>query len=95
MNIDRQHPFIEIIYVLTRFHYDVIKMRYGEKGHLLFTDPESLMYHIETPDVYKDMVEMKKYFDISNIEPTNPSYETGLAATKAVVWKMNDDCRFI
>ena len=55
MHIHR-HPLNRIIIVLTRFHNDVIKTRYGEKAHLLFTDPDSLMYHIETPDIYKDMV---------------------------------------
>ena len=49
------------------------------------------MYHIETPDVYKDMVEMKDHFDLSNYEPTNPYYEQGFAAHKAVVGKMKDE----
>ena len=49
------------------------------------------MYHIETPDVYKDMVEMKEHFDQSNYEPTNPYYEPGFAANKAVVGKMKDE----
>ena len=82
-------PSNEIIILLTSFHYDVIKARYGEKAHLLFTD--SLMYHIETRDVYKDMVEMTENFDMSNFEPTNPYYEPGFAANKAVVGKMKDE----
>ena len=45
------HPLIEGIIVLTRFHYDVIKARYWEKVQHLFTDSDSLMYHIETPDI--------------------------------------------
>ena len=85
------HPSNEIIIVLTRFHYYVIKARYGEKAHLLFTDTDSLMYHIETPDVYKDMVEMKEHFDMSILETTNPYYEPGFAANKAVVGKMKDE----
>ena len=75
----------EIIPVLNRFHYDIIKARYGEKAHLLFTDTDSLMYHIETPDAYKDMVEMKDHFALSNFEPTNPYYEHWFAANKAVL----------
>ena len=68
----------------------MIKARYGEKARVLFTDTDSLMYHLETPDVYKDMVEMKEYFDMSNFEPTNPYYQPGFAPNKAVVGKMTD-----
>ena len=49
------------------------------------------MYHIETADVYKDMVEMKDHFDLSNYEPTKPYYEPRFAANKAVVGKMKDE----
>ena len=77
--------------VLNRFHYDIIKARYGEKAHLLFTDTDSLMYHIETPDVNKDMVEMKDHFNLSKFERTNRYYEPGFAATKALVGKMKDE----
>ena len=90
LNIHR-HQSHEIIHVLDRFHYDIIKARYGEKAHLLFTDTDSLMYHIETADVYKDMVDMKDHFDLSNYEPTNPYYEPGFATNKAVVGKMKDE----
>ena len=49
------------------------------------------MYHIETPDVDMDIVEMKDHFDLSNFEPTNPYYEPRFAANKAVVGKMKDE----
>ena len=58
------------------------RARYGEKAHLLFTDTDSLMYHIETPDVYKDMVDMKEHFNMSNFAPTNPYYEPGFGTNK-------------
>ena len=48
------------------FHYDVIKRRYREKAQLCFTDTDSLLYHIETPDVYKDMQEQLHLYDTSD-----------------------------
>lgn len=50
-----------------KFHYDYIKQKYGNKSRLLFTDTDSLCYHIETEDFYKDIEPDKlKYFDTSN-----------------------------
>ena len=34
------------------FHYDYIKKKYGNNSILLFTDTDSLVYEIETEDVY-------------------------------------------
>ena len=87
----KSQPFIDVIIVLIRFHNDVIKSLYGVKDHLLFRDTECLMYHIERADSYKDMFQMKEHFDMSHFEATNPYYEPGFAADKAVVGKMKDE----
>jgi hypothetical protein len=39
------------------FHYNYIKKRYNDRATLLFTDTDSLMYEIQTEDVYKDFIE--------------------------------------
>eukprot|EP00873_Tetraselmis_striata_P036320 jgi/Tetstr1/456584/TSEL_004118.t1 len=66
--------------LMFRFHYDVIKARYGAAARLLFTDTDSLCYHIETDDVYADMGQMAGHFDTSGYPKEHPLYS---AAKKA------------
>jgi len=48
---------LEISKVLMyEFHYDVMKMKYGANAQLLFTDTDSLCYHVITDDLYADMM---------------------------------------
>ena len=37
------------------FHYNYIKEKYDDAAELLFTDTDSLMYHIQTNDFYRDI----------------------------------------
>ena len=37
------------------FHYNYIRKKYDNKAQLLFTDTDSLMYHIQTDDFYHDI----------------------------------------
>ena len=46
------------------FHYKYIKRKYN--ANLLFTDTESLVYEIETKDVYEDFYEDKNLFVFSD-----------------------------
>ena len=47
------------------FHYDYIKNKYGNKSRLLFTDTNSLVYEIETKNVYGNFNKNKEMFDFS------------------------------
>ena len=56
------------------FHYNYIKKKYGKKAELLMTDTDSLMYLIQTEDVYYDIKkDVKKKFDTSNFPDVHPS----------------------
>ena len=54
------------------FHY--IKQKYGDKAKLSFTDTDSLMYEIQTENLYKDIsADVKHRFDTSDYPPNHPS----------------------
>ena len=48
------------------FHYNYIKPKYGKRAILGFTDTDSLLYSIETDDVYEDLYEDRGLFDNSD-----------------------------
>ena len=65
-----------------------MKSKYGNKGELLFTDTDSLMYEIETDDFYHDIVpDVKKRFD--DPEKHESGIKTGV--NKKVIGKFKDE----
>ena len=62
------------------FHYNYIKIKYGDKAKLFFTDTDSLAYEIKTKDFYKDInPDIEKRFDTSDYSTNHPSeIKTGL-----------------
>ena len=50
------------------FHYNYIKTKYKNCAKLLFTGTNSLIYEIETNDVYEDIYKDKDLFDFSSIK---------------------------
>ena len=57
-----------------KFHYDVMVRQYGEKLSLLFTDTDSLCYHIVTKSLYKDMEGFIQHMDTSNFPKEHPCF---------------------
>ena len=71
------------------FHYNYIRVKYGNKAELLMTDTDSLVHHIQTDDFYKDIEkDVKKWFDTSNYPENHPSgIKTGINKKKNGVMK--------
>ena len=57
-----------------KFHYEHIKAQYAERAQLLFTDTDSLTYHITTEDVYSDMKMHQHIYDTSDYPKDHPLY---------------------
>ena len=75
-------------YHMYDFHYNVMKPRYNENIELMMTDTDSLVYCINTEDFYKDMYNMKNYFDMSEYSKQNPIYDE---TNKKVIGKFKDE----
>jgi hypothetical protein len=71
-----------------KFHYDTMKPKYGDNLQLLMTDTDSLVYEIQTEDLYKDMFEMKEHFDMSSYGKENPIYDK---TNEKVIGKFKDE----
>jgi hypothetical protein len=72
-----------------QFHYDYILPKYQDKQQLLFTDTDSLCYHIQTEDFYKDMKEDSSLFDMSGY--ILDGYRSCDNTNKKVIGKFKDE----
>ena len=70
------------------FHYNFIKAKYGDLAKLLFTDTDSLCYHIITDDVYQDLYNHKDMFDNSDYSKSSKFY---FDENKKVIGKFKDE----
>ena len=69
------------------FHYNYIKKKYPD-AQLLFTDTDSLTYHIRTEDIYHDFLADRELFDNSNYPPNSEFY---FSKNKKVIGKFKDE----
>ena len=74
--------------LMYRFHYDYIKPKYQAKAQLLFTDTDSLMYDVETEDIFADMSTDKEHFDFAGYPKTSKFFD---ATNNKVLGKMKDE----
>ena len=57
-----------------QFWYDHLKVKYGDKIQLVYTDADSFVIEVETDDVYKDMYEDGYLYDFSDYPKDHPNY---------------------
>ena len=74
--------------LMYEFHYDIIKEQYNDNAILCFTDTDSLLYHITTDDVYRDMAAQPNLYDTSDYPEEHYLHNT---ANKKVLGKMKDE----
>jgi hypothetical protein len=71
------------------FHFNVMLKRYGTNARLLFSDTDSLCYHVFTDDVYRDMLEYRHLLDTSAYPRDHSLYSS---ENMKVIGKMKDEC---
>ena len=74
--------------LMYEFHYDYMKIKYGNDSELLFTYTDSLMYEIKTEDVAEDFSNDKEMLDFSNFSTKSKCYND---SNKLVIDKMKDE----
>jgi hypothetical protein len=55
-----------------QFYYDVLKVKYQDNIHLLYTDTDSLIVEMESEDINKDLIDMADYFDFNDYPVNHP-----------------------
>ena len=75
--------------LMYEFHYNYVKQRYpNDKSKLLFTDTDSLVYRIQTDNLYSDMLIDKHLFDFSGYPEDHICYSN---ENKKVIGKFKDE----
>ena len=70
------------------FYYNKMVKRYGSRVKLLITDTDSFILHVQTSDVYRDMVEDINAYETSDYPQNHFAYNV---KNKKVLGKMKDE----
>ena len=75
------------------FYYNYVMKKYGNEDYnnvkLVMTDTDSLLLHITTKnDIYDDMIEDKKYYDLSDYDQSSKMFDN---TNKKVIGKFKDE----
>ena len=57
-----------------QFWYDYLKVKYGNKIQLIYTDTDSFVIEIETDDIYKDMLQDRHLYNFNDYPKDHPNY---------------------
>ena len=74
--------------LMYEFNYNYIKPKYEDKAKVCYTDTDSLVYHIQTEDVYEDMKKDIDEYDFSDYPENHSLHNT---SNKKVIGKMKDE----
>ena len=72
-----------------RKRVDIKVWKYGSQCTLLYTDTDSLLVDLKTPDVYADMESMKTYYDFSDYPKDHQLFSE---QNKKTIGKFKDEC---
>ena len=72
-----------------KFYYDEIMSKYGSRAKMVYIDTDSFIYHIQTPDLYKDMADNLDAYDTFDYSVDHPLHSQTNAK---VLGKMKDEC---
>ena len=70
------------------FYYNHLKKLYTHNIRLLYIDTDSLIVHVQTDDLYKDMAQNLDDYDTSNYPAGHPLFST---ANKKIIGKSKDE----
>ena len=57
-----------------QFCYDHLKVKYGNKIQLIYTDTDSFVIEVETDDIYKDVLQDNHLYDFSDYPKDHPNF---------------------
>ncbi|KAL4092514.1 hypothetical protein QTP88_027013 [Uroleucon formosanum] len=75
------------------YHYNIMKKHYGDNIKLMYTDTDSLVYHINTKDFYRDLTinpNLLDRMDTSDLPKNHPCY---IAERKKIPGLFSDETK--